>query len=595
MKNRELTRQLKGQERRIGRYGQHVIVSALTAITLLTSPSRSFAEDPAPARVEDRNLDAGDLRRSGTIHLEISCIPEVRGEFETAVALLHSFFYDEARRRFEAIAEKDPKCAMAWWGIAMTWYHPLWAPPSVEERAKGLGAVRKAKAIGVHTPLEKGLLEAIEAFYTTNELPSFKKKGAVAGCSCCGPQAHSARAWAFHDRLERLQGEFPDHVEVNTFLALAILGTTTPQDKSYQRQKVAGAILEPLFESNRDHPGIAHYLIHAYDYPELAERALDAARQYDDIAPWVPHALHMPTHIYTRLGLWEDSIEGNVASSLAARSYSDRYYDGGATMDDLHAMDYLAFAYLQTGRDREAAELIGHLRQVEEVVPGNEFASAYAVAAIPARHALERGEWDEAASLKPLLPEFVSRFPFAMAHIAFANGVGASRSGDLEKARWAIDELDRLGKAIKSTKFLWWIGQVDIQRLSAEAWLAHAEGRADRAEALFREAADLEDRAGTHPVTPGQVLPAREQMAEFLAEAGRPREALAEFERSLKAFPRRYRSHIGAARAALACGSKERARYHAARLLEMAGEQGERSEDLREMRELVRSVRNAGE
>ena len=589
MTNNIRKKQFKGRVRAPQRVSRYVMALSLSAITNLVFPTWGFTADVASIEGGTGMLEAGDLRRSGTIHLEISCRPEVRREFETAVALLHSFFYDEARRRFEAIATKDPGCAMAWWGVAMTWYHPLWAPPSIEERAKGLEAVRKAKEIGVESSLEKGLLEAIEAFYSTNEVPSFEKEGAVAGCSCCGPQAHSARAWAFHDRLERLQREFPDHVEVNTFLALAKLGTTTPRDKSYQRQKIAGAILEPLFESNPDHPGIAHYLIHAYDYPELAARALKASRQFDDIAPWVPHALHMPTHIYTRLGMWEDSIAGNIASSLAARNHSDRYYEGAATMDDLHAMDYLAFAYLQTARDREAAELIKHLRGVENVVPGNEFASAYAVAAIPARYALERGEWGEAASLQPLLPDFVNRFPFARAHIAFANGVGAARNGNVELARQAVAELDRLGKAIKDTKFLWWVGQVDIQRLSAQAWLAHAEGREDEAEALFRRAADQEDKAGTHPVTPGQVLPAREQLGEFLVESGRPGDALEEFERSLKAFPRRYRSHIGAARAALGCGNEERARYHASRLLEMAAKHGERQEDLHEMGVILES------
>lgn len=593
MKVKLLKPQLGGQGQPLRNENRRLIFLALLLITTLTHPIQSFSGELSVSGAEKGNLDAGELRRSGTIHLEVSCVPEVREEFETAVALLHSFFYDEARRRFEAIAKKDPDCAMAWWGVAMTWYHPLWAPPSIEERAKGLEAVMKAKAIGVRSPLERGFLEAIDAFYTTNELPSFEKEGTIAGCSCCGPQAHSARARAFHDRLEQLQQEFPDHVEVNTFLSLAILGTTVPQDKSYRRQKIAGAILEPLFESNPDHPGIAHYLIHAYDYPELADRALKASRRYDDIAPWVPHALHMPTHIYTRLGMWEDSIEGNVSSSMAARNHSSRYYEGGATMDDLHAMDYLAFAYLQTARDHKAGELIEHLKRVERVVPGNEFASAYAIASIPARHTLERGEWEEAASLKPLLPEFVGRFPFAMAHVAFANGVGAARSGDLDGARQAVDALGRLGTTIKDTKFLWWVGQVDIQRLSAEAWLAHAEGKTDRAEALFREAAEQEDKAGTHPVTPGQVLPAREQLAEFLMETDRSDDALAEFEKSLKAFPRRYRSHIGAARAALVSGNGERARYHAVRLLEMAGEHGERKADLREMQEIVNSAKDA--
>jgi tetratricopeptide (TPR) repeat protein len=554
----------------------------------LTTIVAEAASPQSPATEYPRDPAAGELRRSGTIQLDITSIPEVKNDFYTALALLHSFFYDEARRRFEDIAKRDPECAMAWWGVAMTWHHPLWAPPTVAERANGLAAVQKANAIKGKSELERGLIEAIESFYITNELPAVDAgAGTIAGCSCCGPQAHSARAHAFHSSFEELHERFPDNVEVASFYTLAKLGTAIPSDKTHAQQRIAGALLEPLFESNPNHPGIAHYLIHAYDYPELAAGALDASRQYDDIAPWVPHALHMPTHIYTRMGMWEDSIKGNIASSKAARDYARRFYEGATTMDDLHAMDYLTFAYLQTARDAEAQKVLEHLQSIQTIVPGNEFASAYALTAIPARYALERGRWTEAASLELPLPDFVSRFPFAVAHIEFAHAVGAARSGNLEAAEQAVQRLVELRDSVTDPKFQWWIGQVDIQRLAATAWLEHAGGKAVKAEELFREAAGIEDRAGTHPVTPGQVLPAREQLGEFLLETGKPAAALVEFERSLQAFPRRFRSHRGAAEAAELIGQQETARLHAGKLVEMAGETGERIAELETARRIL--------
>jgi len=555
-------------------------MAILTLGTLMTAGLMPVHAEP-PA-----SLAAGDLRRSGTIRLEITCAPELRDDFETSVALLHSFFYDEARRRFLELAERDPECAMAWWGVAMTWFHPLWAPPTIVERVEGLTAIMKAKEIGGGTELERGLIDAVEAYYTATETPAFEKK-IIAGCSCCGPQAHSARARAFHSRMEELHRRFPDNVEVSTFYALAKLGTVDPTDKSFAKQRIAGALLDDLFERNPDHPGIAHYIIHAYDYPELADRGLKAARQYDDIAPWVPHALHMPTHIYTRLGMWEDSVEGNLASSEAARNYSKRFYNGGSTMDDLHAMDYLMFAYQQTARDSEARKLLDHLREIREIVPGNDFASAYAIAAMPARDCVERKAWKEAIGLEVPHRAFVERFPFAVAHIEFARAVGAARTGELEIAEQTVSELARLRDSVEDSKFLWWTGQIEIQHLAAAGWLAHAQGRHSEAERLFRKAAGIEEKAGTHPVTPGQILPVREQLGEMLLELGKPSEALAEFERSLEAFPRRFHSHLGAARAAWRIGRHDSARAHASALIEMAGEKGERPGLLGEMREIL--------
>ncbi|MBI4564659.1 MAG: hypothetical protein HY716_08225 [Planctomycetes bacterium] len=528
-----------------------------------------------PSKTGTSQLSAGDLRRSGTVRLEIACGPEVKEDFQTAVALLHSFFYEEARRRFEDIARRDPDCAMAWWGVAMTYYHPLWAPPAPEEMTQGVQAVEKAKKLGGKTEIERGLIEAIDAFYRTFDKP---EPGPVAQ-SCHGPRAHGARAEAFRAKLEALHKKHPDNLEVEIFYALSLLATAPPTDKTYRNQLLATAILEPLFERHPGHPGIAHYIIHAYDYPALAARGLIAARQYGDIAPWVPHALHMPSHIYTRLGMWKDSIEANIASADAAREYTAREYGGAVWYDELHALDYLVFAYLQTAQDPKAAEILEYVRGIRKFVDPN-FAAAYAIGAIPARITLERKRWKEAAALRVIHPEFVKPFPFAEAHTEFARAVGAARAGDVATARQALARLEELREALKEPKFRWWIDQIEIQRLAASGWLAKAEGNGAQAEKLLREAAALEDKAGTHPVTPGQILPAREQLGDFLMELGRPGEALVEYEKSLEAFPNRFNSHYGAGRAAEAAGRRDAARRHYERLIEMAGGGNSRKEEL---------------
>jgi tetratricopeptide (TPR) repeat protein len=519
---------------------------------------------------------AGDLRKSGTARLEISCKPEVREDFATALALLHSFFYEEARRRFEEIAREDSECSMAWWGAAMTWYHPLWAPPTPEEMAAGVAAVEKARAIGGKTDLERGLVSAIDAYFRSEDRP---EAAGPAAQSCHGPRAHGARAEAFRNALESLHREHPDNLEVTVFYTLALLGTAPPTDKTYANQNTAAAILEPLFEQNPDHPGIPHYIIHAYDYPALAARGLVAARKYGEIAPWVPHALHMPSHIYTRMGMWEDSIQSNRASADAAREYTARVHDGRAWYDELHALDYVVYAYLQTAQVRKADEVLEYVRGLRRFQEPN-FAAAYAIGAIPARCALESRRWKDAASLKVLHPGVVKPFPFAVAHTEFARAVGGARSGRLEVARASLARLAELRDTLTEPKFRWWIDQIEIQRLAAAGWLARAEGRDDEALRLLRESGELEDRAGAHPVTPGQILPAREQLGDLLMELGRPAEALVEYEKSLEAFPSRFNGHFGAARAAQLADRTETALSHFRKLVEMAGRGDGRREEL---------------
>jgi tetratricopeptide (TPR) repeat protein len=509
----------------------------------------------------------GELRKSGTIHFDVTVRPELKGDFDTAVALLHSFFYEEARRRFLQIAARDPECAMAWWGVAMTWYHPLWAPPTPEEMRNGAEAARKAQELGGRTDLEKGFIAAIDAFFSADDAPAPAEPIAE---SCHGPRVYSARAVCFRQGVERLRQKYPQNTEVLTFYALALLGTAPPTDKLFQNQLAAVAILESLAEKNPDHPGIAHYLIHAFDYPTLAARGLPAAQQYKDIAPWVPHALHMPSHIYTRLGMWKESIQANRDSSVAAREYSAQFHGGASTNEELHAMDYMEYAYLQSGQDRKAGEIVERLGAMTKFYPERDFATAYAVAAIPVRFALERRRWAEASALATPHESLLRHFPFAEAHLEFARAVGGARAGNLDSAKASLARLAHLREALIDPKFQWWINQIEIERLAASGWVARAEGRTPEAEELLRQAAALEDKAGTHPVSPGQILPAHEQLGDYLLDLGRPGEALAEYKKSIEAFPNRFNGYFGAARAAELVGQADSARKYYQRLLEMS-------------------------
>ncbi len=543
----------------------------------------SGAAPPGPA--------AGDLRASGVERLEVSCRPEVKQDFQTAVALLHSFFYEEARARFEAIAERDPDCAMAWWGVAMTWYHPLWAAPGPSEMIDGVAAVEKAKSIGGKSDLERGLIDAIDAYFSGKDAPA---KPGEAVMSCHGPRTHGARAGAFRAALEDLHHKHPGNLEVAVFYSLSLLATAPPTDKTYGNQLLATAILEPLFEGNPDHPGIPHYLIHAYDYPALAKRGLDAARHYGGVAPWVPHALHMPSHIYTRLGMWSDSVEANLASADAARKYTARVAGGAVWYDELHALDYLVFAYLQQARDGKAREILESLRGMKKFHQPN-FAAAYAIGAIPARYALERHQWDEAAALTLLHRDLIEPFPFAVAHVEFARAVGAARSGRAVDARKGLARLAELKDALKGPQFEWWIDQIEIQRLAVSGWIARAETKDADAVRLLREAVALENVAGTHPVTPGQILPAEEQLGDLLLDLGRSAEALAAYEASLEAFPNRFNGHYGAGVAAERAGKRASARSHYKSVIAMAAEgDGRREEVARAQADLAEGGKEAG-
>jgi tetratricopeptide (TPR) repeat protein len=526
--------------------------------------------------------EPGDLRAAGTVDFPVSCTPAVQPEFTRGVALLHSFFYEEARRIFTDVAAKDPTCAMAQWGIAMTWWHPIWTPPTSDEMSAGKTAADKAMAMKAGTGRERQFITALNAYYSTPDGP----KGEV-GQSCHGPVGPRDRVVAYEKAMRRLYDRYPDDFETRTFYALAVLavGYANPTDTTLSNQLQAAGILEKLWKKNPQHPGVAHYLIHSYDYPAHAERGLAAARSYSSIAPWVPHALHMPSHIFTRLGMWEDSIAANRSSADASRAYAAMRHREATEAEELHALDYMAYSYLQEGEDAKAKEIADFAATVRKTNPELEFSGAYALAAIPARYALERNAWSEAAALRiPAIPHWGS-FPFMEALIEYSHALGRAHTGDLDGARKAMDRMRQLRDATTDSKFDYFKRQLDQQMQAASAWIAYGEGKKEDAVNLLRRAADAEDILGKHPVSPGALVPAREQLGDLLLKLERPKEAQREFEAALKIYPGRFRGLFGAAQASEQIGEREKAHRYYAKLIEQTAKaDGSRSE-LAQLRE----------
>jgi tetratricopeptide (TPR) repeat protein len=529
--------------------------------------------------------EPGDLRNAGRVDFPVSCASTARAEFIRGVALLHSFFYEEARRIFTDVAAKDPTCAMAQWGIAMTWWHPIWTPPTPEEMSAGKAAIEKAMGMTAGTERERGFIRALNVYYNTPDSPN---AGAV-GQSCHGPVGARDRVVAYEKAMRHLSEKHPDDFEVQTFYAFAILavGYATPTDTTLAKQLQAAALLEKLWQKNPNHPGVIHYLIHSYDYPAFAERGLAAARSYSSIAPWVPHALHMPSHIFTRLGMWEESIAANRSSADASRAYAAMRHRDATEAEELHALDYMAYSYLQEAEDAKAKEIVDFAATVRKTNPELEFSAAYALAAIPSRYALERNAWADAAALRvPALPHW-SSFPFMEALIEYSHALGRAHTGDLEGAHKAMDRMRQLRDATTDPKFDYFKRQLDQQMQAASAWVAYGEGKKEDALDLLRRAAEAEDILGKHPVSPGALVPAREQLGDLLLKLDRPKEAQREFEAALKIYPGRFRGLYGAAQAAEQIGEKEKAQHYYAKLTEQTAKaDGSRSElaQLREYR-----------
>lgn len=516
-------------------------LAACIAVSTLVTP-RAFAQEH-----DHRHDDGGGL---GEVNFPVSCNAEAQSRFNTAAALLYSFYWERVDAAVTAVLQADPACAMAHWAKAVASLdNPLGAPPTPKLEQEGWAAVEKAKQIGGKTPRERDYIAAVEMVFKDHATVPFK-----------------TRAAAYEKALEQLHTRYPEDPEAAVLYAYWLQVTADRNDLTHAQQLKSARILEKIAEAQPRHPGVVHFLIHAYDFPSIAEHGLDAARRYAAIAPDSPHALHMPSHIFSKVGQWQDSIDMNVRSRASAKADRDVY----------HALDYLTYASLQLGRDANA-------RQWVEFVQSNEKFNeqtrqiAYAAAAIPARFALERSDWVQAAqlSLRPSSPAFDwAPFPEGEAVNAYARGLGAARSGNAPAAQAELARLGKLREAMIAQKKDYWIEQVDIQVDTIRAWVARADGRNEEAVKLMRAAADREDRTEEHIMMPGRVIPVREMLGELLLDLKRPIAALAAFEESQRGDPKRLRNIYGTARAAELAGKRDKARANYTRLLQQVGSDG---------------------
>lgn len=506
-----------------------------TLCTALTASALASAVSLAPAAAQTNG------EQLGTVHFATSCNPEAQKLFDKAMLYQHSFWYRASQKTFEDVLKADPECGIAYWGIALSL---LWNPHSVppaKNLAQGAEALARGKSVGAKTQRERDYIDALAAMYADNDKVD-----------------HRTRLLAYAKAMEQLAQRYPTDDEAQIHYSLALNTSASPADKTYANQLKGAALLEPIFARQPNHPGVAHYLIHLYDYPAIASKGLDAARRYAKIAPAAAHAQHMPSHIFTRLGYWDDSIASNVESARVAK-------EDGEAGDQLHAMDYLVYANLQLGQDRKAKAVIDEMMTVGGR-PEAYLAGAYALAASPARYAIERGDWKAAAALEvrpgPLLQ--------AVAITHFARALGAARSGDPRAAKADIAKLEELRDKLRDAKDAYWSEQVDIQVKVASAWVLYAEGRFDDALKAMSAAADAEDATEKHPVTPGVPKPARELYGVMLLEREMAAEALVAFEATLKKEPNRLGAYLGAAKAAQKSGDQVKARQYFAKVVEIA-------------------------
>lgn len=463
-------------------------------------------DSPTKKEIDEIHLKRGALiscgpsdKQFGDVEFGISCSEKVKKDFSLAMSLLHSFEYDEAEKVFAKIIDKEPECAMAYWGVAMCNYHPLWIPPSEADLKKGAAAIKIAQVIPQKSKRELGYINAIASFYTAWDKID-----------------HHTRSVNFEKSMEELYKDYPNDKETAIFYALALDAAADPADKSFKNQKKAGSILNALYLNNPNHPGIAHYIIHTYDYPELGDLALPVARKYASIAPSSAHALHMPSHTFTMLGLWDESIHSNLASVSSAKCYAETAGIKGHWDEELHGMDYLVYAYLQKGENDLAKKQLAYLETITDAYPVN-FKVAYAFAAIPSRYMLENKLWKEAASLKIYPASFPwKNFLWQEAIIHFARLIGSVQIGKIDSAKIELKKLNTIYDTILKQKDLYKANQVQIQIKTSEAWLRFKEGKKDKALMLMNAASEMEDKTEKHPVTPGEVIPARELLADML-------------------------------------------------------------------------------
>jgi tetratricopeptide (TPR) repeat protein len=498
-----------------------------------------FAAFPVFADEEHHHEDL-TADQLGTVHFPVSCSPSAQKTFERGVALLHSFWYEEAEKTFQQVANDDPRCAMAHWGVAMSLWHQLWDWPNEATLKRGAGELKKAKSLHSKDDREQAYIAALDAFYEHRK------------------EKHKVRATAYSQRMEQLYQKYPDDHEAGIFYALSLLASEPEKDTTYVNRKKAAAVLEKLFDAEPNHPGVAHYLIHSYDKPEMAALGLHAARRYAKIAPVAPHAVHMPSHIFARLGLWQEDIDSNLASIAATHKGEEMHMDGGG--HQFHAMDFLVYAYLQSGREAEVQHVIDDVKAMpamKDMYKGETDPGPLNREFFEASRALELRRWTEAAAL-PLIAGTNGDDSVTYR----ARAIGAARSGNLPEAHKALAQLEAAhADAIK--RKLTYAEAIDYERKVAQAWIDHAEGKNEVAIKALREIADSEN--GVLEASEG--IPAREMLADMLLETDRSEQALAEYEATLKQNPNRFDSLYGAARAAETNGKNDKANIYYAQLL----------------------------
>lgn len=478
----------------------------------------------------------------GKVDFDMTCDAKAKKDFNLAVELLHSFEYEEAEKVFANVIDEAPDCAMAYWGVAMCNFHPLWNPPAIAELQKGSKAIAIANAITEKSDRETGYINAIGLFYKDWDKAD-----------------HHTRCVYFEKAMEQLHNKYPDDKEASIFYALALDAAASSTDKTYVNQKKAGDILNALYKAEPNHPGIIHYIIHTYDYPGLAQLALPAARRYAQVAPSSAHALHMPSHIFTRLGLWDEAIQSNLQSVAAAQCYAEQADIPGHWDEELHGLDYLVYAYLQKGDNKKAKEQVAYVNTIKAVYPAN-FKIAYAFAAIPSRYVLENKKWKEAASLEVPARNFSwTDFPWQEAIVHFTRLLGAAHIGNLNEVKSELTKLNLLRDVLAKQQDDYKTKEIDIQMKAGEAWIQFEWGNKTKALQIMQLAADMEDSTGKHPVTPGEVVPARELLGDMLLQTNQNEKALQAYEAVLTKSPKRFNSLYNAGIAAEKSGNNQKA------------------------------------
>ena len=544
---------------------KHLAKALLKLFFLLSVLLSCRQKNAAPSKesIDQINLKRGAViscgvtdKQFGSVDFEMDCNQRTKKDFNLAIELLHSFEYDEAEKVFAKVIDEAPDCAMAYWGVAMSNFHPLWTPPAEAELQKGSKAIAIAKSITNKSERESAYIDAIGLFYKDwNKID------------------YHTRCLYFEKEMEQLHSKYPNDKEAAVFYALALDAAAEPTDKTYRNQKKAASILNTLYPAEPNHPGIIHYIIHTYDYPELASLALPAARKYASVAPSSAHALHMPSHIFTRLGLWDECIQSNLVSVSSAKCYAASVGIKGHWDEELHGLDYLVYAYLQKGENDLAVAQLQYLDSIKMVSPVN-FKVAYAFAAIPSRIVLENKQWAKAASLPMHAANFGwEKFPWQEAIIHFTRVLGAAHSGNTSLAHAELAILKQLHDTLQQQKDEYKANQVAVQIKTGEAWIQFQSGK--KAEALnsMKLAADMEDSTGKHPVTPGEVIPARELLGDMLFQMQQYDNALQAYEIALKKSPNRFNSLYGAGIAAEKSGDEKKAIAFYGQLLSIIDQQ----------------------